>query len=597
MSLPPRLGVGAIANAVAAGRTRAVDVAGEALSRIAAYEAVQPQVWITRARPEDVLAQARDIDQRVAAGERLPLAGVPFAAKDNLDVAGLPTTAACPAFAYTPTASAAVIERLIAAGALCLGKTNLDQFATGLVGSRSPYGACACVYNRDYISGGSSSGSAVAVAAGLVAFALGTDTAGSGRVPAAFNHLVGLKPTPGRWSTRGLVPACRTLDCVTVLANDVTDAALIDAAAAGFDVQDPWSRRSPAARAALPPEFRLGVPDPAQLQWLGDQESARLFDGAISRLVAAGAQVARVDIAPLLEAARLLYDGPWVAERTAAVKDLLETRPTAIHPVVRAILQGGRHLSAVDAFEGQYRLAALRRRAEQVWESADVLLLPTTATIYLLREVMAEPLALNANLGLYTNFVNLLDMSAVAMPAGFRDNRTGFGVTLIGPAWSDGALLDLARRFEEIAPMPQPPPLDTAGVRATVRLAVVGAHLAAMPLHWQLTSRDARLVRRCRTAPTYRLYAMAETIPPKPALVWVGEDGAAIEVEVYELSTEHFGSFTAEVPAPLAIGTVDLDDGTSVKGFVAEPRALTGAEDITHLGGWRAWIARQAQGA
>jgi allophanate hydrolase len=589
-----RLCVTGIAADVAAGRLSAVDVARVALERVAAYEAIQPAVWIERAAEPDVLARAMDVDRRTAAGEALPLAGVPFAVKDNIDATGLPTTAACPAFAYRPRQSASVVERLLAAGAVLIGKTNLDQFATGLVGSRSPYGACGAVYNRDYVSGGSSSGSAVVVAAGLVAFALGTDTAGSGRVPAAFNHLVGLKPTKGRWSTCGVVPACRSLDCVTVLASNAADAARVDEVVTGFDAADPFSRRAPAPGGEIfPASFKVGLPRPDQLEWFGDAQSARLFEAAAARVVAMGGEAVEVDIAPLRSAAELLYQGPWVAERTAVVEDLLRTRPGAIHPVVRGILQGGWSFSAVDAFKADYQLKIYQRAAEQLWGVADVLLLPTAATAYRLREVLAEPLGLNANLGLYTNFVNLLDMSAVAVPAGFRDNATGFGVTLIGPAWADRGLLDLARRYEEIAPMPETPPIDVAGVRTRVKLAVVGAHLGGMPLHWQLTSRDARLVRRCKTAPAYKLYAMAETVPPKPALVHVGDGGAAIEVEVYDLEVEAFGSFVVEVPAPLAIGTVTLDDGSEVKGFVAEPRALNGAEDISALGGWRAYIVQR----
>ena len=580
-----------VAEAVTAGRTSAEAVAREALERIAAYDAVQPHAWIERPKPETVLAQARAIDARISAGESLPLAGVPFAVKDNLDVAGLPTTAACPAFAYRPEASAEVVRRLEAAGALMMGKTNLDQFATGLVGSRSPYGAPGCVFNRAYVSGGSSSGSAVATAAGLVAFALGTDTAGSGRVPAAFNGLVGYKPTKGRWSTRGLVPACRSLDCITVFAHDVEDAARVDHVAGGFDPEDPYSRRPSQGRGSLGASFRFGVPRPSQLQFLGDGESAALFAAAVRRLEATGGSPVELDIAPLLEAARLLYGGPWVAERTAAVEDLIRTNPSAVHPVVRSILQGGLAVSGVETFRGLYALEDCRRRAEALWSAVDVLLLPTAPTIYRIAEVLAEPIALNANLGLYTNFVNLLDMSAVAVPAGWRENATGFGVTLIGQAWDDAALLDLARRYEEIAPMAERPELDLAGRPQRVKVAVVGAHLSGMPLHWQLASREARLVARTRTAPVYRLYAMAESTPPKPALIHAGEAGAAIEVEVYELDVAAFGSFVVEVPAPLAIGTVTLEDGSSVKGFVAEPRAIEGGRDITALGGWRAYIA------
>jgi len=590
-----RMEVGAIAADVASGRRSAVDVAKAALAGVAAYERVQPAVWITRIDEASVLRAAQAIDARIADGERLPLAGAPFALKDNIDVAGLKTTAACPAFAYTPNRTAWVAERLIDAGAVLIGKTNLDQFATGLVGSRSPYGACANVYNRAYISGGSSSGSAVAVAAGLVSFALGTDTAGSGRVPAAFNHLIGLKPTKGRWSTTGVVPACRSLDCVTVFTSTVEDAARIDAVVAGFDPEDIYARRPPVSVPSDRSEgFHFGLPHPDALEWFSDSQSARLFEAAIARLKSIGGEPVFVDLTPLNAAAELLYQGPWVAERTAAVLELLLTRPASIHSVVRGILEGGLRYSAVETFKAEYRLKALQREADALWRSIDVLFLPTTATTYRVSEVLAEPLALNANLGRYTNFVNLLDMSAIALPAGFRDNATGFGVTLIGPAWSDTALLSLAQRYEEIAPMPQPPPLDVSGAPERIKLAVVGAHLAAMPLHWQLASREAALVRRCKTAPVYKLYAMANTTPPKPALVHVGAGGAAIEVEVYALDVDAFGSFVAEVPAPLAIGTLTLDDGSEVKGFVAEPRALDAAEDITALGGWRAYIAREA---
>ncbi len=595
MAQPP-LQVADIAARVRSGALSAEAVARDVAARVLAYEAIQPEVWISRFDAEQLAAQGRAIDARLAAGEDLPLAGVPFAIKDNIDLAGLPTTAACPAFAYRPERSAEVVRRLLAAGALAVGKTNLDQFATGLVGARSPYGACRAVHNRAYVSGGSSAGSAVAVAAGLVAFSLGTDTAGSGRVPAALNGLFGLKPTKGRWSTSGVVPACRSLDCVTVFTHTTADAARVDDVLAGFDSEDSYSRRIPAVTPGLPARgFRFGLPLADQRNFLGDRGSADLFDAAVRRLEEMGGVPVEVDISPLTEAAQLLYAGPWVAERTAAIEDFLRARPGAIHPVVRGILQGGLSISAMDAYRGEYALKAFARRAEAIFAAADVLVLPTAPTTYRLAEVLAEPLALNANLGLYTNFVNLLDMSALSLPAGFRDNATGFGVTLIGPAFADRALLSLSQAYEEHAPMPTTPPLDTAGVRTPVRLAVVGAHLAAMPLHWQLTSRDAKLWRRTRTAPAYRLYAIAHSTPPKPALVHVGDGGASIEVEVYELDVEAFGSFVVEVPAPLAIGTLTLEDGTEVKGFVAEPRALDGAADITAFGGWRAYIASLAQ--
>jgi allophanate hydrolase len=587
MTAPVRLSAGAIAAAVNAGEISAAQVMDATLARLAAYDAVQPQIWISRAAPEALLAAARAIDARVAAGEHLPLAGVPYAAKDNIDVEGLETTAACPAFAYQPGHSASIIERLEAAGAICVGKTNLDQFATGLVGTRSPYGIPRNACNLAYVSGGSSSGSAVAVAAGLVAFALGTDTAGSGRVPAAFNHLVGLKPSKGRWSTRGLVPACRSIDCITVFTDALGDARLVDSVVAGFDAADPFSR--PLADAAITGR-RIGIPRPDQLVFFGDLQAEELYARALA-VLGQGAELVEIDIIPLLEAAQLLYGGPWVAERTAAIEALLRANPDAIDPVVRSVVEPGLAISAVEVWNGIYRLAELARSAEALWDNVDALAFPTTGTTYRVAELAAAPIALNSNLGRYTNFVNLLDMAAVAVPAGVRANGTGFGITLIGPAHSDHALIDLAEAYIAAACLPTLPPLDTGDHMDTIKLAVVGAHLEGMPLHWQLTSREAKFVGAFTTAPTYRLYAMADSVPPKPALVHAA-DGAAIALEVYELGLAEFGSFVAEVPPPLAIGTVTLADGTSVKGFVAEPRALTGAEDITHLGGWRAFIGR-----
>ncbi len=581
-----RLSATVIAAAVGGGQASALSVIEEALARLAAYDVHQPQVWISRADPDALRAAARAIDTRVAAGEHLPLAGVPFAAKDNIDVAGMETTAACPAFAYQPERSATVIERLEAAGAICVGKTNLDQFATGLVGTRSPYGIPRNAYNRDYVSGGSSSGSAIAVAAGLVAFALGTDTAGSGRVPAAFNHLIGLKPTKGRWSTRGLVPACRTLDCITVFTDQLHDAAAVDAVIAGFDEEDPFSR--PVADVALTGR-RIGVPRRDQRVFFGDVAAEYLYDRALA-VLAQDSELIEIDIAPLLEAARLLYGGPWVAERTAAIASLLKRNPLAIDPVVREVIAPGSTMLATDLWNGVYRLAELQRHAQAMWAEVDVLAFPTTGTTYRVAELLEAPVALNSNLGLYTNFVNLLDMAALAVPAGARDNGTGFGITLIGPADSDRALMEFAQTYLAAFQLPDLPPLDLGERMDTIKLAVVGAHLHGMPLHWQLTSRGATFVGAFTTAPNYRLYAMADSVPPKPALVY-SEEGAAIAVEVYELDLASFGSFVAEVPPPLAIGTVTLADGSSVKGFVAEPRALNGAQEITHLGGWRAYIA------
>ena len=580
-----RLSAGAIAAAVNDGATSARAVIAQTLARIAAYDAHQPQIWISRAAPEALRARADAIDARIAAGEPLPLAGVPYAAKDNIDVAGLPTTAACPAFAYHPAQSAQVIARLEAAGAICVGKTNLDQFATGLVGTRSPYGIPADAYNRAYVSGGSSSGSAVAVAAGLVAFALGTDTAGSGRVPAAFNHLVGWKPSRGRWSTRGLVPACRTLDCISVFADRIEDAALIDGVLAAFDPEDPFARPSPDQPLG---GRRIGVPRRDQQVFFGDSEAEYLYARALE-VLARQSEIVEIDISLLREAAQLLYGGPWVAERTAAIAPLIDSQPEALDPVVRAIIAPGAAMPATAVWNGLYRLAELQRAAESLWARVDLLALPTTGTTYRLAEIAAAPIALNANLGHYTNFVNLLDMAAIAVPAGARATGTGFGISLIGPAHSDRALAARAASYLAAAALPPLPSLDLGDHMDTVKLAVVGAHLEGMPLHWQLTSRNARFVGAFTTAPTYRLYAMADSVPPKPTLVHSPE-GAAIALEVYELDLAAFGSFVAEVPPPLAIGTVTLADGSSVKGFVAEPRALEGGEDITHFGGWRAYM-------
>ena len=589
MSALHRHSAAAIAASVNAGEASAVETVQEALARIEAYDTVQRQIWISRTPHDELLAAARAVDARVAAGEVLPLAGIPFAVKDNIDVAGLETTAACPVFAYAAESSATVVDKLVAAGALCVGKTNLDQFATGLNGSRSPYGVPRNPYNLSYVSGGSSSGSSVAVAAGLVPFALGTDTAGSGRVPAAFQHLIGFKPTKGRWSTQGLVPACRSIDCITVFTDDTTDARLIDDVIAGFDAADPFSK--PLADRPITRKT-IGVPRRNQRVFFGDSEAEYLYGRALDTL-ARTAEIVEIDLAPLLEAAQLLYGGPWVAERTAAIGELLTDNPSAIDPTVREVVEQGLNYSAVDLFNGIYRMAALKRHADTLWQSIDLMAFPTTGTTYRVAEMLAAPVALNSNLGLYTNFVNLLDMAAVAVPAGARANGTGFGITLIGPADTDRALLDAADAYLGAAALAPPPPLDLEGKMQTVKLAVVGAHLKDMPLHWQLTSRDAQFVGAFETAPNYRLFAIADSVPPKPALVH-SEEGAAIKVEVYELDIAEFGSFVVEVPAPLAIGNVTLADGTTVKGFVSEPRALTGAEDITHLGGWRAYIATKA---
>ena len=578
-------GVGELLAGYAAGTLRPDTVLREAYAAIARRGA--DSVWIHLVPLDDALGQLEVAAQRRRAGGVLPLFGVPFAIKDNIDVAGQPTTAGCPTFAYKPEATATVVQWLQAAGAILVGKTNLDQFATGLTGTRTPYGALSSVFDPDYIAGGSSSGSAVAVAARLVAFALGTDTAGSGRVPAAFNGIVGVKPTRGLLSTAGVVPACRSLDCVSVLAHTVEDAARVLEVARGPDPEDPYSREAVGPPPALGAEFRFGAPRRAQREFFGDEAAAALYERALDRLESLGGRRVEIDLAPFRAAADLLYEGPWVAERLASIRPFFDAHPEDVHPVVRAIIGRASPLSAVDVFQGMYRLEALRRAAGAQWAGMDVLVLPTTPTIYRLRAIEGDPVRLNGNLGYYTNFVNLLDCCAVAVPAGLRPSGLPFGISLIAPAFHDEMLCALGMRWQgETGPAP---PVVSRG--RPVKLAVVGAHLSGQPLNRELTDRDGRLVRTCRTAPEYRLYALSGATP-KPGLVRVADGrGAAIEVEVWELAEAEFGGFVAAVPAPLAIGTVALEDGEAVKGFVCEAHAVQGALDISAWGGWRAYRA------
>jgi allophanate hydrolase len=553
-------------------------------------------IWITRLTLDQLLGYARALEARDP--ESLPLYGIPFAIKDNIDLAGVPTTAGCPEYAYTPTQSATVVQRLIDAGAIPVGKTNLDQFATGLNGTRSPYGACRNSFDPDYIAGGSSSGSAVATALGLVSFALGTDTAGSGRVPAAFNNLVGLKSTCGLLSTSGVVPACRTLDCVSVFALTAADAQTVLDVAAGFDAHDPYSRHARPGRALPAPRFRFGVPKAAQLEFFGNREYAALFDVAVAQLTALGGARVEVDLAPFLEAARLLYEGPWLAERYVAIRDFIESKPEALHPVTRAVIEKGRPASAIDTFAAMYRLAELRRTVEPILESVDVIVTPTAGTIYRIAELEADPLRPNSNLGYYTNFMNLLDLAAVATPTGFTAAGLPFGITLFADAFRERALLDLAAQLERAQALPlgatgQPhPPIKPVSVLPPgyTAVAVCGAHLRGLPLNHQLTERGGFFLEATHTAPQYRFYALSGGPPFRPGLIRVTENGAAIEVEIWALPTEAYGSFVAGIPAPLGIGSVVLADGRSVQGFVCEAYALAGAQDITHLGGWRRYL-------
>lgn len=540
-----------------------------------------PSLFIHLPSEEELLEIAAQVE---AMPRDLPLWGMPFVIKDNIDVAAWPTTAACPDFSYIPDADAEVVRLLRAAGAIPIGKANLDQFATGLVGTRSPYGVPRNAIAPGWLPGGSSSGSASALAAGLCAFSLGTDTAGSGRVPAAFQELVGCKPTRGLLSIRGLVPACRSLDCVSIFAHNPADAAAVLQVACKADAADPFSReisQSP----AFPETFRFGVP--SALDFSGDPDTPGLFAAAVRNLEAHGGTAVPIDLTPFTEAARLLYEGPWVAERWAAVGDFVQAQPESVFPVTRQILEASQKWDAATTFKAQYRLRELARQCEPVWQNIDLLLLPTTPRLYTVEENLADPIATNSVLGRYTNFMNLLDLAAVALPAGrARSGKVPWGVTLAAPAGSDIALLDLSARLLD------QPRLKICTPPATIPIVVCGAHMEGLALHWQLTERGATLRQRGTTAACYRLFAMSAngSIPPRPALVHDAEKGTAIEVEVWDLTAAAFGDFVAQIPAPLGIGKVTLADGQALPGFIAEPRATDQAQEITRFGGWRAWL-------
>lgn len=594
--LPIILDISALRAAYSSGLTP-LDVMEDIIARRAA--SADPAIFIT-AVPDDALREmATALVARSPEPNSLPLWGIPFAAKDNIEVAGLPTTAGCPAYAYQPSEDAAVIARLLAAGAILIGKTNLDQFATGLNGTRSPYGAPRSVFNADYVSGGSSSGSAVAVASGLAAFGLGTDTAGSGRVPAAFNNLVGIKPTPGLVPNTGVIPACKSLDCVTVFAATVGDGVAVRKVLQGFDRRDPYS--SEAEQVRLPAErLRIGVLGETEREFYGDREVERLYDQAIEHAKALGADIVTFDYAPFRQAAELLYNGPWVAERLAAVEPFLATNADDFDPTVRLIIEAARGKTAVDAFNGQYRLAELKQATKAEWAKVDVLMLPTSPTTYTVEDMRANPVALNGRFGRYTNFVNLLDCAAIAVPAGFGESGLPGGVTLIGPAFSDDALAPLADALhrasssgmgvDKAAAIPEASKVEATddGLLAIV---VVGAHLSGMPLNHELVSLGGKLAKSCRTAGDYRLFVLPNTKPAKPGLIRLpGFAGEGLEVEVWKLAPAAFGRFVQNIPAPLGIGKITLDDTTQVSGFLCEAHAIADAEEVTAFGGWRAYV-------
>lgn len=526
---------------------------------------------------------------------QLPLYGIPFAVKDNIDVAGIPTTAACPAFTYIPNIDATSVARLKQAGAIVIGKTNLDQFATGLVGTRSPYGAVPNSFNPSYVSGGSSSGSAVTVAQGLVPFSLGTDTAGSGRVPAGFNNIIGVKPTKGRFSTAGVLPACRSLDCVSIFALAIDDAETVAHIMEGYDATDSFSRSASTYPIYFSSKPRFGIP--SHTNWFGDNLTEAAWKLSLEKMEAAGIELVNIDFTPMFNLAELLYGGPWVAERYAAITNFVQNNSADMNETVCTIIKKAEHFSATDAYLAEYKRANLTREIHIIMQSLDALLVPTTPRHPTIEQVNADPITVNSHLGTYTNFVNFADCSALALPSVMRSDGLPFGITLIAPAWQDDALIAFGKMWLnqldiKLGATDRTPPKSIAATTTPagyVRLAVVGAHLTGMPLNVQLRERHAVFVESTFTTNNYRLFALPNTTPPKPGLIR-SEKGAEIIVELWDIPLKEFGSFVALIPAPLGIGTLSLQDGREVKGFICEGSAVKDALDITHLGGWRAYI-------
>jgi allophanate hydrolase len=591
--------VAAIVAAHRAGTMTPAQTVARSFQRIRDYN--DPAVFISLRDENDALAEAEALTKKDAS--LLPLYGVPVAVKDNIDALGMPTTAACPAFAYSPAHDSTAVAKLRAAGAIIIGKTNLDQFATGLVGVRSPYGIPVNPIRSDLIPGGSSSGSAVAVSAGLVPLALGTDTAGSGRVPAMLNNIVGLKPSLGLISTAGLVPACRTLDCISVFSLTVDDAMTALSVMAGPDGADPFSRNRPLTEVtAFPANLRLGIPRNGQLIFFGDKAAEKAYGEALKRWTALGATLVEFDLEPFYETARLLYEGPWVAERYLVIRNLLASSPDSIHPVTREITAAGARLTAADTFAALYRLQALRRTADRAFTNLDAIVLPTAPTAYSTAQVLANPIELNSRLGTYTNFVNLLDLCGLALPAAMRPDGIPFGITLLAPAGRDAELASIGRVFHADTKLPigskslahAPLAALPSGLRGDeIAIAVVGAHLSGMALNGELAALGGRLLEEAVTAPDYQLYALSTT-PPKPGMLRVEAGaGSQIKLELWALSAAAFGKFVAAIPPPLSIGTIRLADGRGVKGFIVEPAAINGARDISGFGGWRAFMAEK----
>lgn len=564
-------------------------------------------IWIHLLTTEEINSYLEALTTKPIAD--YPLWGIPFAIKDNIDLAGIPTTAGCEAFAYTPEKSAFAVQQLINAGAIPIGKTNLDQFATGLNGTRSPFGACKNSFNQEYISGGSSSGSSVAVALGLATFSLGSDTAGSGRVPACFNNLVGLKPSRGLLSASGMVPACKSLDCMSIFALTTEDANTILTSAEGFDISDEYSRENTPSNKSRyfgqqTPPFTLGIIESSQLKFFGDKEYEKAYHKVIEQLQAiADVTLIPIDYSPFDQVAKLLYEGPWVAERYLAAQELINTDPDAIFPVVRDIIAPGGEPKAHELFSAQYKLEGLAKTCRAQLNKCNALLMPTAGRIFTIEEMLNEPIKHNSELGYYTNFVNLLDLSAIAVPTSFTEKNLPFGITLIGDTFADRSLLSIANYLETIFVTPEGASttsktithLPKVNSTKTVDVVVCGAHLEGLPLNWQLVERGGKLINTTTTSKNYRMYALADGPPFRPGLIRDTENGAKIAVEVWRLPMTEFGSFVAGIPAPLGIGKLELDDGRWLTGFICEGYGIEGAEEITELGGWRAYLKTLSQ--
>jgi allophanate hydrolase len=536
--------------------------------------------------------------------ETHPLWGIPFVIKDNIDLTGVPTTAACKKFAYTPKVSAQVVQQLIDAGAIPVGKANLDQFATGLNGTRSPYGPCHNSFNYDYVSGGSSSGSAVSVALGLASFSLGTDTAGSGRIPACFNNLIGVKPSIGLLSATGLVPACRSLDCITIFSYNTDDANLVLSVAEGFDGRDGYSRPNPFKNQARQYGLRtgsltVGVIPEHQLKFFDDKGYQKAYEDTLEKLKGEGFIFKEIDFAPFDEIAELLYEGPWVSERYIAAQPLIDDDPYAVFPVVREIIASGGKASAISLFKSQYRINDLKQVCLAQMAQVDCLLTPTAGRHFTIAEMLDNPIKHNSELGYYTNFMNLLDLASIAVPTMMTESDMPFGITLVGSTFSDRELMSIANRIQQALPLKKgalgsiATPKNKTPVTSTktIDVMVCGAHLTGQPLNWQLVERGASLKTKTKTTASYRMYALAGGPPLRPGLILDKEKGLAIEVEVWTIPTENFGSFVAGIPAPLGIGKVTLENNNQVSGFICEPIGIEGAEEITHFGGWKSYLS------